>query len=125
MKLKTPAIGETADAGAGTTVAGEVQDSVYIATESPAINTCLGHNEETPSTKPLSRQQKWQLENPKAVWAHSCLRSAIRRGLITPEPCAECGALPTDGHHDNYDEPMNVRWLCRKHHRAVHRRGGN
>lgn len=88
------------------------------------VDCQLGRDNETPSTKPLSRQQKWQLDNPKAVWAHSCLRSAIRRGLITPEPCAECGAEPADGHHDNYDEPMNVRWLCRRHHRAVHKKGG-
>jgi hypothetical protein len=25
-------------------------------------------------------------------------------------------------HHDNYDRPLEVRWLCRTHHSEVHRR---
>lgn len=70
----------------------------------------------------ITRQAKWALANPKAVWAHTALRSALRRGLIHPEPCEECGAAAVDGHHDDYDKPMQVRWLCRRHHRAEHRK---
>ncbi len=69
----------------------------------------------------MTRQEKWQAANPKAVWAHQALRSAINRGLIEREPCEVCGACPADGHHDDYDKPMVVRWLCRKHHRQHHR----
>lgn len=71
-----------------------------------------------------SRQQKWAQSNPKAVWAQAALRSAVRRGLIEREPCEECGAETVDGHHDDYDKPMAVRWLCRRHHRALHANGG-
>ena len=31
-----------------------------------------------------------------------------------------CGRLDVDGHHDNYDQPLAVRWLCRSHHRKFH-----
>lgn len=69
-------------------------------------------------------QAAWRKRNPKAAWAHSCLQSALRRGLIEREPCEVCGALEVDGHHDNYDEPGKVRWLCRKHHKAHHKAEG-
>lgn len=71
--------------------------------------------------KPATRQVRWQQANPKARWAHGCLQSALRRGLIEREPCAVCGADKVDGHHANYDRPMDVIWLCRAHHVAEHR----
>jgi hypothetical protein len=67
-----------------------------------------------------TRQQRWATANPKAVWAARCLRSALRRGLIERGVCEVCGDPQTDGHHEDYDKPMVVRWLCRKHHRAAH-----
>lgn len=89
--------------------------------EGRGVDCQLPGDKTASSTSSLSRQQKWALDNPQAVWAHAALRSAIRRGLIVPEPCAECGAEKVDGHHDDYDKPMAVRWLCRRHHRAMHK----
>jgi len=71
-----------------------------------------------------TRQAKWQAANPKARWAHMALASAIKRGLIERQPCEKCGAVPTDGHHPDYDRPLAVVWLCRRHHRARHAKGG-
>lgn len=78
---------------------------------------------EIPESKPvkLTSQAKWKLANPKAVWAQHALRSAVRRGLIIQEPCEECGNLVAEAHHEDYDRPMDVRWLCRLHHRHVHK----
>ena len=75
-----------------------------------------------PKTTP---QAKWRNANPKATWAHSALRSALRRGLIERGRCEVCGEAQTDGHHPDYDRPMKVQWLCRKHHRELHRKQGN
>ena len=72
----------------------------------------------------ITPQAKWGKANPKATWAHAALRSALRRGLIERGPCEVCGAVPTDGHHPDYDRPMKVQWLCRKHHRELHRKTG-
>lgn len=71
-----------------------------------------------------NRQARWHAENPKARWAHIALQNALRRGLVSREPCAVCGAEKVDGHHDpdNYDMPLRVTWLCRRHHVAEHRR---
>jgi hypothetical protein len=70
-------------------------------------------------------QARWAAANPKAKWAHAALRSALVRGLVERQPCQVCGATPTDGHHEDYDKPAVVRWLCRRHHREVHRKSGN
>lgn len=67
-----------------------------------------------------SSATKWKNAHPKAVWAQQALRSAVKRGLIIQEPCEECGSLDAEAHHDCYDRPMDVRWLCRLHHRREH-----
>jgi cytochrome c551/c552 len=43
-----------------------------------------------------------------------------RRGKLHPIPCATCGQ-PAQKHHPDYDRPLHVHWLCRKHHLALHR----
>lgn len=68
-------------------------------------------------------QAKWRAAHPKRVWAHKALHSGIRRGLVERQPCEVCGSEPTDAHHDDYDRPLTVRWLCRRHHKAAHRQG--
>lgn len=84
-----------------------------------------------PDDPQLSPQLKWDRANPKAKWAHMALASAIRRNLIERGPCEVCGAFHgiegavIHGHHDDYDRPMAVRWLCRLHHRQHHARAGN
>jgi len=67
------------------------------------------------------RQAKWRDRNPLKRWAHIATASALRRGLIQQQPCEVCGIEAVDAHHDDYSRPMNVRWLCRKHHKAAHR----
>jgi hypothetical protein len=72
----------------------------------------------------ITRQKRWQSENPKARWAHLALASAVRRGIVTKQPCEICGAAEVDGHHPDYDRPADVRWLCRRHHRQLHAKRG-
>jgi hypothetical protein len=31
-----------------------------------------------------------------------------------------CGDQQTDAHHDDYEQPRKVRWLCRRHHQQHH-----
>ena len=72
-----------------------------------------------PKRKPTP-QEAWRLRHLQATWAHSATRSAIRRGLIQPQPCAVCGDPKAEAHHPDYDRPLLVEWLCRKHHKAAH-----
>jgi hypothetical protein len=60
-----------------------------------------------------------EAEAEKRKRARILMSHAIRRGELIREPCEICGKK-ADGHHDNYDKPLEVRWLCPKHHRAAH-----
>lgn len=42
-----------------------------------------------------------------------------RRGLLEPEACKVCGS-PAQMHHPDYSKPLEVVWLCVKHHRELH-----
>lgn len=53
--------------------------------------------------------------------ARRVTRNAIRRGELNRLPCEVCNTLPTDAHHDDYEKPLDVRWLCRKHHSEHHK----
>lgn len=68
------------------------------------------------------RQLKWRERNPEKVWAHVALKSALRRGLVIQRPCEVCGDQHSEAHHPDYSRPAHVMWLCRKHHKAEHRR---
>lgn len=54
------------------------------------------------------------------IMARMTLRKAISRGHVQRQPCEVCGFQPAEGHHDDYAKPLDVRWLCRPHHRAHH-----
>ena len=78
-------------------------------------------NPRSQQAKPTSRQAKWRARNPLAAWAHAAFQSALKRGLISRQPCELCGDERTDAHHDNYDRPLTVRFLCRRHHKLAHK----
>lgn len=53
--------------------------------------------------------------------AHSLVYKALKRGKITKLPCEQCGEKNVDAHHDDYSKKLDVRWLCKPHHRELHR----
>jgi len=44
----------------------------------------------------------------------------MRAGQLKRQPCIICGAEQVDAHHVDYLKPLEVVWLCRKHHLALH-----
>lgn len=76
-----------------------------------------------PERKAYQTEQtrQYRLKYPERARAHSIVNYHIRVGNLVPKPCEVCGELEVQAHHDNYSEPLNVRWLCFGHHRALHR----
>jgi hypothetical protein len=60
--------------------------------------------------------------------AYNLVETAIERGVLTPQPCEVCGAngefadgrRAVQAHHDDYNRPLDVRWLCQPCHHEWH-----
>lgn len=58
--------------------------------------------------------------NPQKRAAHILVGNALRDGKLVRQPCEKCGAIKVEAHHDDYTKPLDVRWLCKRHHAEVH-----
>ena len=65
-------------------------------------------------------QDKHRSENPDKYKARTALGNALRDKRIVKVPCEVCGDEKSQAHHDDYSKPLDVKWLCFKHHRQVH-----
>jgi hypothetical protein len=67
--------------------------------------------------------QKWKVNNPEKYKAHNKVNNALRDGKISrAERCEKCGAKEfLHKHHFDYNEPLNVIWLCARCHNKIHR----
>jgi ribosomal protein S27AE len=62
---------------------------------------------------------QWSKEQRQLAW--KLVAEAIATGSLQPQPCEVCGRPPICAHHDNYDRPLDIRWLCWKCHTQRHR----
>lgn len=83
------------------------------------------------SDKVKATVKKWRRENKarkkfndnkftEKKYARDVLRRAVFNGKIIKKPCKECGDEFTHGHHNDYSKPLDVIWLCPRHHADLH-----
>lgn len=53
--------------------------------------------------------------------ARSYANVYLRRGKLQRAACVDCGSPESQMHHEDYDRPLDVIWLCRPCHLARHR----
>jgi len=71
----------------------------------------------------LAATYRWIEKYPEKKAAQIKLNNAKRAGKIVEQPCEVCGTTESiEAHHDDYSKPLDVRWLCTKHHAEHHRR---
>ena len=74
----------------------------------------------------LSRGKKYKKEMLKTSYGKLKHRAYCkygyhrRLGHIEINPCEVCGKK-AEAHHPDYTKPLEIRWLCSKHHKEVHR----
>jgi hypothetical protein len=64
--------------------------------------------------------KKYMEKYPSKYAAHTLTGNAIRDGRLIRQPCEACGDAESEAHHRDYYKPLEVVWLCRKHHLAEH-----
>lgn len=65
--------------------------------------------------------RKRRLALKAQVSAYAKLQNAKIAGLMTLGPCEQCSSTENiDGHHEDYDKPLEVLWLCRRCHMLLH-----
>ena len=75
----------------------------------------------TPEGKAAHRRatDKWKDANKVRRAAQIILNNAIKYKTIERQPCLVCGEH-AEAHHPDYSRPLDVVWLCKKHHQEVH-----
>jgi hypothetical protein len=66
-------------------------------------------------------KKAWIEKNKVKRAAHIITGNAIRDGRLVKAPCEICSNQSVEAHHDDYNYPMDVRWLCKKHHAEHHK----
>ena len=57
----------------------------------------------------------WKEKYPERSKAHKKVFVEIRAGRLKQVKCF-CGIKNTQAHHPDYSKPLEVVWLCKKHH---------
>lgn len=75
--------------------------------------------------KSYIKTKKYRENNPLKYKARNAVNNAIRDGKLVRKPCEVCGCSNSEAHHDDYSNPFDIKWLCRKHHMELHKKRGD
>lgn len=64
-------------------------------------------------------------EQKKKANARAYVKVYLERGKIEKKPCEICDDNKSEAHHEDYNKPLDVKWLCRKHHLELHNKSLN
>ena len=63
----------------------------------------------------------WRAEDKRRSKAHRAVSRAISKGTLIRSACERCGNQKSVAHHDDYDFPLAVTWLCQPCHKQRHK----
>jgi hypothetical protein len=73
--------------------------------------------------KQLRRAHHGTPEQRQKIAARRAVHKALRQGVLVVGACERVGPNcdgPIHAHHDDYSKPLDVRWMCRHHHKEHH-----
>ena len=76
-----------------------------------------------PAKPTLTRYQRYEIVLRQRRRAMKRVRYAVVAGhLVKPNVCEGCkmSAVPLDAHHEDYSQPLVVRWFCKRCHVQTH-----
>lgn len=88
--------------------------------ESPTFRAAQAEYKRSPAGKACIARSRKKVD-PIKVKARCAVSNAIKTGRLIRLPCVECGTtIDVQAHHSDYSKPLDVTWLCRRHHLALH-----
>ena len=63
----------------------------------------------------------WRAEDKRRYVAHMAVAKALKNGNLERMPCARCASEKSVAHHEDYDKPLDVIWLCQPCHKQRHK----
>lgn len=92
----------------------------YLARRKPIeVKAAIKHRERIKTHK----LEYWKTNGIKRR-AQAMVNNRVHDGLILRQPCEICGKEKAQAHHDDYAQPLAIRWLCSFHHRDWHLKNG-
>lgn len=64
--------------------------------------------------------KNWRIKNMEKWKAHKLVYANMRNGNIKRLPCIICGNEKSEAHHEDYSKPLEIMWMCKKHHTEHH-----
>ena len=78
-------------------------------------------NRERITARVIPYHRRYTRDNPEKIKAQNLVARMLRRREMIRGVCEICGTTErVHGHHDDYSKPLEVRWLCARHHRLLH-----
>lgn len=71
-------------------------------------------------SKSIVYQKIFRAANEEKYKARTAIGNWLRDTGAQRPPCEVCGDPKSDAHHEDYSKPLEVIWLCRKHHAERH-----
>ena len=71
-------------------------------------------------TKKHEYARKRNAEQSEKHAARKAVSNAVRDGRLKKQPCEVCQNPKAQAHHEDYSKPLDVNWLCFRHHRERH-----
>jgi len=63
----------------------------------------------------------WRKADKRRTKCHNAVTRAIQSGKLIRQPCIKCGNEKSLAHHEDYDKPLEVMWLCQPCHKQRHK----
>ena len=65
--------------------------------------------------------REYYKKNKEKSSVRSKTRDAVKKGLLIKKDCRICGNKESEIHHQDYNNYLDIIWLCRKCHLNLHR----
>ncbi len=96
----------------------------YKGNKARLLSNQLEHNREYSHTEgarelKVASAHRMMEKYPERYQVRNTARNALKSGKLVRQPCEVCKEPKAEMHHDDYDKPLDVRWLCPLHHREL------